>query len=164
MLTPMVGYAATALGYVAARAGGPVSVHEIAAATSIPGPYLAKILHRLSRSGYVSAQRGIGGGVSLAIDPKSVTLLDLCRVLEDPILRAQCLLGGGACSDDRTCPAHEFQSGIRSRQLDFLAATTLHEIGVYDERRRVGAAKTTRRARSSRASTTGRKTQRRSTR
>lgn len=135
MLTPMVGYAATALGYVAVQDGTPVPVREIAAFGSIPEPYLAKILHRLSRIGYVVTQRGVGGGVSLAIDPKRTTLLQLCEVLHDPIVRPQCLLGGGACSDDHACPAHDFQRSIRKRQVDFLAATTLHEIGVFEAKR-----------------------------
>lgn len=146
MLTPMVGYAATALGYVAVRGGTPVPVREIAAIGSIPEPYLAKILHRLSRIGYVVTQRGIGGGISLAIDPKRVTLLNLCEVLDDPIVRPQCLLGGGACRDDDACPAHDFQRSIRKRQLDFLATTTLHEIGVFEakrDRRKATAKKST---------------------
>lgn len=135
MLTPMVGYAAMALGYIAQHGGQSVPVREIAAVRPIPEPYLAKILHRLTRVGYVVAQRGIGGGVGLAIDPKRTTLLDLCEVLDDPIVRPHCLLGGGECSEDKACPAHDFQRGIRKRQLDFLTATTLHDIGAFDARR-----------------------------
>jgi Rrf2 family iron-sulfur cluster assembly transcriptional regulator len=122
--------------YIAVRGGGPVPVREIASAGAIPEPYLAKILHRLSGIGYVVTQRGIGGGVSLAIDPRQVTLYHLCEVLLDPVVRPQCLLGGSECNDDKACPAHEFQRSIRKRQLAFLSATTVDAIGRHDAKKR----------------------------
>lgn len=136
VLSPMVGYAAKALGYMAAALGGPVQVRQVARVTGVPAPYLSKIVHQLSRKGLVSTRRGIGGGVALAVDPSELSLYELCEALDDPILKSQCLLGLGTCSDDVACPAHEFSRKIRAKQLAFLRNTTLLQVGRYDELRR----------------------------
>lgn len=140
MLSPMVGYAATALGYIALSKGGPVQVREVASAVGVPAPYLSKIVHRLSKRGLLATRRGIGGGVQLAFDPGTFSLHDLCEALDDPILRAHCLLGLGTCDDDVACPAHEFSRRIRAKQLEFLKRTTVLDVGRFDvERQRRGA-------------------------
>jgi Rrf2 family protein len=136
MLSPMVGYAATALGYIAASGGDPVQVREVARATGVPAPYLSKIVHQLSRKGLVATRRGVGGGVQLAFDPSVLSLYELCEALGDPVLDSQCLLGLGTCNDDVACPAHEFSRQIRARQLEFLRRTTLLQVGRYDAARR----------------------------
>ena len=136
MLSPMVGYAATALGYIAVLGGDLLQVREVAGATGIPAPYLSKIVHQLSRKGLVTTRRGVGGGVQLAFDPKEFSLFELCEALEDPVLRPQCLLGLGRCSDDEACPAHTFSRKLRAQQLEFLHQTTLLDVGRFDAQRR----------------------------
>jgi Rrf2 family protein len=138
MLTQAVGYAATALGYVAAAGGKAVLVKEVAEGCGIPGPYLSKIIHSLSRMGLVNTQRGVGGGVTLAREPREITLYDLCQALGDPIVQRRCMLGTAECSDERACPAHKFWTAHRSRQVDFLKATTIADIAAFETRRRWG--------------------------
>ncbi len=135
----MIGYAASALGYIALRDDGPVQVREIAQVMQIPAPYLAKIVHQLGRKRFVETRRGVGGGVRLSIDPAKTSLYQLCVALEDPILEPQCLLGLGACDDDDACPAHEFSRDLRRRKLKFLRTTTLLDVGRFDQRRRKGS-------------------------
>jgi len=137
----MIGYAASALGYIASRADGPVQVREIAKVMQIPAPYLAKIVHQLGRKHIVKTRRGTGGGVRLAIDPARTTLYQLCEALEDPILVPQCLLGLGVCDDDKACPAHAFSRDLRRRKLEFLRRTTLLDVSRFDQRRRKAARK-----------------------
>jgi Rrf2 family protein len=141
MLSPMIGYAASALGYIALCDAQPVQVREVAKLMQIPAPYLAKIVCQLRRKRFVETRRGIGGGVRLAIDPAQTTLYDLCEALEDPILEVQCLLGLGVCNDDVACPAHVFSRDLRRRKLEFLRKTTLLDVGRYDQRRRKGSRK-----------------------
>lgn len=140
MLSPMVGNAATALGYIAVSPSAALQVREIAEATGVPAPYLSKIVHRLSRKGLVRTRRGIGGGVQLSIDPAAVTLFELCETLEDPVLRPQCMLGLGECDDDDACPAHAFSRDVRNKQLAFLRSTTLLDVGRFDAERRTRGA------------------------
>ena len=82
MLSQAVGYAAIALGYVAAGGGKSILVKQIAEDSDIPASYLAKIVNSLARKGIVATQRGIGGGVSLAKPATEVTLFDLCVALD----------------------------------------------------------------------------------
>lgn len=136
MLSQSAGYAATALGYVAAAGGKPVLVKEIADACEIPAAYLAKIVNGLARAGLVVTQRGVGGGVSLARPAQAITLYDLCEALGDPIVQARCMLGTAACSDERACPAHRFWVAHRAKQGEFLRTTTLADIAAFETRRR----------------------------
>jgi Rrf2 family protein len=136
MVTQAVGYAATALGYVAAGGGKPVLVRDMALACAIPGAFLAKIVHLLGRKGFVSTQRGVGGGVTLARPAKELTLFDLCVALDDPIVTPRCMLGIAECSDERSCPAHQFWKPHRLRQVEFLKQTTVADIAAFETRRR----------------------------
>lgn len=136
MLSQAVGYAASALGYVAAAEGKPVLVREIADACAIPAPYLSKIIHALAKQGLVITQRGVGGGVVLARDPNTISLYDLCRALGDCAAEERCMLGTAACSDRRSCPAHEFWCEHREKLMAFLKATSVAEIGSFEAEHR----------------------------
>ncbi|QYU69892.1 Rrf2 family transcriptional regulator [Leptolyngbya sp. 15MV] len=136
MLSQAVGYAATALGYVAAAGGSPILVKEIAEASGIPGSYLAKIINVLARKSLVVTQRGIGGGVVLARPAKEITLFDICVALDDSSVQPRCMLGTAECSDERACPAHEFWCGQRDQYLAFLKGTSIADIAAFETRRR----------------------------
>ncbi len=138
MLTQAVGYAAAALGYVAAAQGRTVLVREMAEACEIPGPYLAKIVNTLARQGLVLTQRGIGGGVILAKPAEQITLYDVCVALTDPIVQSRCMLGTAECSDERACPAHQFWAPHRTREVEFLKKTTVQSIADFESKKGFG--------------------------
>ncbi|MEZ6243283.1 MAG: Rrf2 family transcriptional regulator [Phycisphaerales bacterium] len=143
MLTQATGNAACALGYLAATGGGPELIKAIAEACDIPAPYLAKIVHALSRAGIVSTQRGIGGGVKLTRDPATLSLYELCEILGDPAIQPRCILGAVECSDERACPAHVFNVEMRKRRLEFLRSMTIAKIAAFESKRRWGQSMTT---------------------
>lgn len=134
MLSQSAGYAITALGFLARAREGPVLVRDISEATNIPTPYLAKLIHTLGRKGFVTTQRGIGGGVSLARDPRHVSLYDICLALDEPTVKQRCLLGTAECCDERACPAHTFWKRYRQQYIDFLKQTTLQDIADFQTR------------------------------
>ncbi len=134
MLSQSVGYAAAALGVIAAAKGKPLLIRDIAAAADVPGPYLAKIIHILGRKGVVETQRGIGGGVVLVRKPKGLSLYDLCELLDDPVTRKRCMLSTGECSDERACPCHKFWVEHRNKEIDFLKRTTIADIGRFERK------------------------------
>ncbi|MEQ8850183.1 MAG: Rrf2 family transcriptional regulator [Phycisphaerales bacterium] len=136
MLTQATGNAACALAYLAAIGGGPELVKDIAEACEVPAPYLAKTIHLLARAGFVSTQRGIGGGVRLIRDPETITLFELCEVLGDPAILPRCILGAAECSDARACPAHEFNVQQRERRLQFLRTMTVSKLAAFESKRR----------------------------
>lgn len=134
MLSQTVGYAVTAMGWVAGNGGKPILVRDIAQATGIPSAYLAKIVNALARKGFVTTQRGTKGGVVLARRAETVTLYDLCAALDDPLVKERCMLGSAICSEERRCPAHEFWQAQRDKELDFLRGTTLADIAAFEKR------------------------------
>ncbi|MEA5556251.1 RrF2 family transcriptional regulator [Nodularia spumigena] len=136
MLSQSSGYAATALGHIAATGGKPVLVKEIADAAEIPPAYLAKIIHALARKGLVLTQRGVGGGVTLARAASEITLFEICEALDDPAVESRCMLGVSACSDDRACPCHSFWTAQRNAYQDFLRRTSVADIAAFETRRR----------------------------
>jgi Rrf2 family iron-sulfur cluster assembly transcriptional regulator len=135
MVSPAVGYAASAMGLLALRGDAAIRVQEIAKAIGAPRAYLSKIIHVLAKKGYVTTVKGRGGGVRLGVDPRRTTLYDLCVALDDDILHPRCALGTAECSDERACPAHALQMAIRARQLDFLRKTTVQRVGHFNAER-----------------------------
>jgi Rrf2 family iron-sulfur cluster assembly transcriptional regulator len=136
MMSQAAGYAATALGFVAAAGGKPVLVKEVAEAADIPSPYLAKIVNMLARKGLLITQRGIGGGVLLARPATEITLFDICAALDDPSTLPRCMLGTAVCSDERSCPAHQFWSSVRNQYVSYLQTRTVADIAAFELRRR----------------------------
>lgn len=136
VLSQAVGYAATALSQLAAAGDRPLRVKEIAKATNMPGPYLAKIIQALAHKGIVNTQRGIGGGVMLARSAESITIYEVAVALEDPAVLERCMLGVAACTDERACPCHKFWTQQRARAADFMRATTVADMAAFEARRR----------------------------
>lgn len=63
-----------------------VSVEEIARRQRIPQKYLVHILIQLKKNGLIESRRGFNGGYVLARDPARVTLGDVIRAMEGPVL------------------------------------------------------------------------------
>lgn len=127
MLSQASGYAATCLAYIDSVAGS-VFVKDIAEATGIPAPYLAKIVQVLAKKGLVKTQRGIGGGVALARKADTISIYEICMALDDPGVMPKCILGTAVCSDERACPAHEFWKVQRAKIYAFLQQTTVADL------------------------------------
>ncbi len=136
MLSQVSGYAATCLAYIDSRSpfgsgdgsGKAVFVKDIAEATGIPAPYLAKIVQILAKKGFVKTQRGIGGGVSLARGAETVSIFEVCAALDDPGIVPKCIMGTAVCSDERACPAHEFWTKERAKIYMYLQSTTIADL------------------------------------
>ena len=62
--------------------GNPIARSAIATRRQIPEAYLDQLLGLLRRAGFINSVRGPGGGHSLAVDPKEITLFALLETLE----------------------------------------------------------------------------------
>ncbi len=82
-ISARVHYAALAMLELAIRgdASAPVAVREITDRHGIPGPFLVQILRALRAAGWVQSIRGSQGGYRLAVDPATVTLLDIAEAV-----------------------------------------------------------------------------------
>ena len=69
---------------VAKANGDSVTSTEIAERRRVSRHHLAKVLQQLTRAGFLTSTRGVGGGHQMARDPKNVTLMDVVEVFEGP--------------------------------------------------------------------------------
>ncbi|GAA2732519.1 Rrf2 family transcriptional regulator [Streptomyces nogalater] len=80
-------YAVRAVLELAVRQGnGPVKAEEIAAVQDIPHKFLEGILGDLRRAGIVDSRRGGGGGYRLARAAQAITVADVIRAVDGPIV------------------------------------------------------------------------------
>jgi Rrf2 family protein len=80
-------YAVRALIEMAGRDDGrPVSAEEIGRRQDIPHGFLQAILADLRRAGVVASQRGQSGGWRMAQDPSAVTVADVIRAVDGPLV------------------------------------------------------------------------------
>ncbi|MEV0982204.1 MULTISPECIES: Rrf2 family transcriptional regulator [unclassified Streptomyces] len=81
-------YAVRAVLELAVRQEGddPLKAEAIAAAQAIPHKFLEGILGDLRRAGIVDSRRGGGGGYRLAREASAVTVADVIRAVDGPIV------------------------------------------------------------------------------
>lgn len=127
MFSQTVEYALRAVVFLAQRSPDPQKTAEIAEATQVPSAYLAKVLQGLREKEIVRLQRGVGGGVSLALPPEELTILTVVNAV-DPIRRiTSCpldLQGHGV----RLCALHRRMDNAMMEMENAFAATTLAEL------------------------------------
>ncbi|HAO80050.1 MAG TPA: BadM/Rrf2 family transcriptional regulator [Verrucomicrobia subdivision 3 bacterium] len=86
-------YAIRVLMQTALRSPQRLTVAEVALTFGISRHHLVKVVHDLSRSGYLVTQRGIGGGFTLARAPKNIRLGDIVRLGEESETVIDCFDG-----------------------------------------------------------------------
>ncbi|MEU9182880.1 Rrf2 family transcriptional regulator [Streptomyces sp. NPDC048550] len=75
-----------ALQLAASQDDGPVKAEAIADAQDIPHKFLEGILNDMRRGGLVLSQRGGNGGYRLAKPAESITIADVIRVVDGPLV------------------------------------------------------------------------------
>jgi Rrf2 family protein len=101
---------------------------EIADEMDIPLRYLTQILANLVQHGLLDAVAGPNGGYTLARPPEKITLLEVVEVAEGPIVLEQCVLRGGPCSWEDSCPVHIPWAHAQSALAGQLAATSFADL------------------------------------
>ena len=127
MLSQTVEYALRAAVMLATRPGEPATTEEVAERTRVPAAYLAKILQGLTRAGIVRSQRGVGGGVSLAVPPEQLTILQVVNAVE-PIQRIKTCPLGISSHGSRLCPLHRRLDTAMAQYEAAFGNTTLAEV------------------------------------
>ena len=105
-----------------AQSTQPVTVERIAERRRIPEKFLVHILIELKRARIVRSVRGPRGGYLLARAPEDITLLDIVRAVDGPVLDPLPLRDSG--SSDMAPAWREVAQGIEK----LLAATTVRTI------------------------------------
>ncbi len=127
-LTSFTDFALRALMRLASEPARSFATNEIAAEFGISRNHLAKVVRDLAENGFISTQRGAGGGFALARPPQSITLGEVVRALEGRHALVECFReDGGACALTPRCRLKAKLAAAREAFLRELDATTLGE-------------------------------------
>jgi len=133
MISSRVAVAVHVLAYMAWKRSEAVTSERIAASVNTNPVVVRRIVGALRNAGMVTVQPGVGGGATLAREPRDITLLDVYRAVEDReelfSLHPQepshsCSIGGNIRDVLRPifCSAHRAVEGV-------LAGVTIADVG-----------------------------------
>jgi FeS assembly SUF system regulator len=103
------------------------SATDLAAATGVAEPTVAKVLKLLGAAGLVTSQRGAQGGYRIARPLSHTAIADVIVAIEGPIALAACVDGAtGGCEAEACCPVRgrwdPVNSAIRRALTDITLA------------------------------------------
>lgn len=102
-MTVLSDYSLRVLMYLAARPERLVTIQEIATAYKISENHLMKVVHGLSKSGFVETVRGRGGGMRLGRPPQDISIGAVLRVSEDDFDLVECFGENDTCRITNVC-------------------------------------------------------------
>ena len=82
-------YSLRVLMFLAHRQGAHTTIKEVSDAHRISENHLMKVVHHLSKRGYVKTARGKGGGIGLAQEPSEIIIGQVVRDVE-PLTPVEC--------------------------------------------------------------------------
>ncbi len=127
-LTTFTDFALRALMRLAGEPQRSFSTSEIAEEFGISRNHLAKVVRDLGNCGFITTQRGIGGGFSLARPPQAITLGEVVRALEEESALVECFRqDGGDCVLTPRCRLKSRLAAAREAFLRELDKSTLAE-------------------------------------
>lgn len=90
--------------------GGRLPGRRLAQKIETTTPFVAQVVTPLVNAGWLDSRPGPTGGYALAVEPHSITILDVVEAIEGPIDTGHCVLVGGPCGFD-ACSLHEAWGG-----------------------------------------------------
>lgn len=112
-------YALRVLIYLTADEGRFVPASEIAEVFGISADHLSKVAKNMTTRGWLEGRRGTGGGVRLALDPRSARVGALVAELEAYDLVPCFQEGSDACTISPSC---RLQGALREAEAAFTKA------------------------------------------
>lgn len=88
-------------------------IAEIASEVETPPHFMAKILQRLVRMGFLESTKGKNGGYSIHPAHSSLSLKQVISAIEGNELFEGCGFGLKACDENNPCPLHGSYAPIR---------------------------------------------------
>ncbi len=127
-ITRQADYAVRAVLHLARNGEIRTATSTIAEEQKIPPSFLAKIISQLSIAGLLHTSRGARGGVTLARDPKEISLLEVIEAIDGPIQLNECVGDTGTCTFEENCPLRPVWCEAQEELVGRLKGTNFAEM------------------------------------
>jgi FeS assembly SUF system regulator len=130
-LTKKADYSLIALKLFASRKCGTaatLSAKELADTSGIPLPILSKLLQKLGKSGFLESAYGTNGGYRLARAPKDISVLEVIRAIDGPIVLANCFTHDASCGHSGRCTVRRPLRRIHDGILQLLDSVSIEDM------------------------------------
>ena len=109
---------------------GPVPIEAIAQRQALPARYLEQLLLALKRAGFLVSKRGVNGGYYLAKPPREITLGQILRAVDGPVVPIFCVAETPQerCSQETFCVLRDVWAEVRDAVSTIVDHTTLADI------------------------------------
>ncbi|QDU27211.1 transcriptional repressor NsrR [Anatilimnocola aggregata] len=126
MLPKIAEYALRAVACMANKPEFPLSADLLAEQTKVPRRYLHKVLQDLVRAELVHSRSGPGGGYTLAVAVKKISILDVVNAVAPLVRIRECPLG--LKSHTSLCPLHKELDRAYAATEKAFAGVTLEQL------------------------------------
>lgn len=119
---------------------GPLSLSEVARREHLSLAYLEQLIAPLRKAGLVEGTRGQHGGYWLARAPSEITVGEVVRTLEGPIVPVECVGDSyvpGTCEREPECLSRSVWARVRDSITQVLDGMTLADVVRGDTREAV---------------------------
>ncbi|MFT4198030.1 MAG: SUF system Fe-S cluster assembly regulator [Pseudoxanthomonas sp.] len=127
-VTKLTDYATVLLTVLAARPGQVLSAAELADASGLEVPTVAKVLKPLAHAGLVNGVRGARGGYHLARDAGRISLVEIVEAMEGPLALTECSQDHSHCGIAQRCGVRTNWRLINDVVIEALRGRTLAQM------------------------------------
>jgi Rrf2 family protein len=110
----------------------PVALGALAKRNNLPPKFLEQIMSTLKHGGIVRTTLGAHGGYALAVDPGTITVGRVIRLLDGALAPLPCVslryYARCSCPDEATCALRDVMLDVRDAMLAILDQETLTEV------------------------------------
>jgi Rrf2 family protein len=110
----------------------PVALATLAERNNLPPKFLEQIMSTLKHGGIVRTTLGAHGGYAIAVDPASVSVGRVIRLLDGALAPLSCVslryYERCSCPDEATCTLRDVMLDVRDAMLEILDRETLADL------------------------------------
>lgn len=98
-LSNLADYAVVLMSAIATRGDDIHTAASLNFDTKVPLPTVSKILGKMAKANLLMSHRGIGGGFSMTLDAKNISIADIIEAVDGPVQLTNCLSEENTCCD-----------------------------------------------------------------
>ena len=140
-ISKLADYAVVILSVMAEQPNKLMSATSVSEITKLPEPTVSKVLKLLSKSGLLESKRGTAGGYLLAKVAGEITIREIIRAIDGPVLITSCSDGEVPdCSLSECCTLRGKWDGVNEAVRSALDGVTLADMMSNPEIKKESAA------------------------